>query len=421
MGKRALTFFILLFCLFACAFILPAAAASEAVYVIKLEKEVEQGLYRYLQRTIREANENGAAAIILEIDTPGGFVASAENIQKLIYDSVPVYAYVRYNALSAGAFIALSCDALFMAPGSTIGAAEVRTLTGGEVDQKIIKAWEGKMRTTAQRLGKDEKIAVAMTTESLTLTAAEAEEIGFADGVFADRSEIYDFLGLNNPKEFIAEITLAERLARFVTNPYVAPVILAVGITALVIEILVAGFGLPGIISILAFALFFSGHIFAGLAGREVIFLFIIGLILLLAEALAPGFGVLGIGGLVAVIASVILSAASTGQGVRTLIAAIVLTALVIAVIYRYLKKSPLWSQIVLQHAAKSEDGYLGTGDYSRLVGKEGVTLSVLRPAGLAEFDGERIDVVSEGSFIDRGVKVKVAKVEGTRVVVRPK
>ena len=223
------------------------------------------------------------------------------------------------------------------------------------------------MRTTAQRLGKDEKIAVAMTTESLTLTAAEAEEIGFADGVFADRSEIYDFLGLNNPEEFIAEITLAERLARFVTNPYVAPVILAVGITALVIEILVAGFGLPGIISILAFALFFGSHIFAGLAGREVIFLFIIGLILLLAEAFMPGFGVLGIGGLVAVIASVILSAASTGQGVRTLIAAIVLTAFVIAVIYRYLKRSLLWSQIVLQHAAKSEDGYLGTGDYSGL------------------------------------------------------
>ena len=80
MRKRALTF---LFCSFIS---LPAplfcgCCRSEAVYVIKLEKEVEQGLYRYLQRTIREANENGAAAIILEIDTPGGFVASAENIQ----------------------------------------------------------------------------------------------------------------------------------------------------------------------------------------------------------------------------------------------------------------------------------------------------------------------------------------------------
>ena len=334
--------------------------------MIKLEKEVEQGLYRYLQRTIREANENGAAAIILEIDTPGGFVASAENIQKLIYDSgVPVYAYVRYNALSAGAFIALSCDALFMAPGSTIGAAEVRTLTGGEVDQKIIKAWEGKMRTTAQRLGKDEKIAVAMTTESLTLTAAEAEEIGFADGVFADRSEIYDFLGLNNPEEFIAEITLAERLARFVTNPYVAPVILAVGITALVIEILVAGFGLPGIISILAFALFFGSHIFAGLAGREVIFLFIIGLILLLAEALCPA-SCPGHGGLVAVIASVSFPLPARGVYAHLLLQLV--TAFVIAVIYRYLKDLPLVANCPA--VRQSEDGYL-VSDYSGLWAKK--------------------------------------------------
>ncbi|HHX75541.1 MAG TPA: nodulation protein NfeD [Firmicutes bacterium] len=410
-----------------------AHGAGDIVYVVKIDETVERGLVRYVERAFREAAANDADAIILELNTPGGLVDAAGRIQEVIYDAeIPVYAYVRYDALSAGAFLALSCQALYMAPGSSIGAAEIQNLTGEPVDEKTVSAWESKMRTAAERQGKDAQVAAAMVRkaveieglvgpdELLTLTAEEAVRIGFADGIYARRTDLYEALGLAGAAETVVELSPAERFARFVTGVYIAPLLLAVGLVALVVEVLTAGFGVAGLISIIAFALFFGGHIVAGLAGSEVLFLFVAGIILLLIEAFIPGFGVFGIGGLVAIVASVVLSAASTGEGIRILLSSVVIAALLLAILYRYLKVSGAWSHIVLQYAETKERGYVGTRDYAYLVGKEGTALTALRPSGTCEIDGERIDVVSEGEFITSGTRIKVVKAEGTRVVVRP-
>jgi membrane-bound serine protease (ClpP class) len=112
----------------------------------------------------------------------------------------------------------------------------------------------------------------------------------------------------------------AERLARWITNPTFATLLLTIAIAALIIEVMTAGFGVAGAISILAFVLFFGGHIFAGLAGYEVVALFLIGLILLLVEAFLPNFGIVGGVGILAVAAAVVLTAASTGQGLAMLL-----------------------------------------------------------------------------------------------------
>lgn len=412
---------------------LQAAEEHAKVYVIKLEGEVEAGLYHFLQRAFTEAAENGASAMIMELNTPGGLVNSAKDIRDLIYDSqVPVYAYVRHSALSAGAFLALSCRQLYMAPGSTIGAAEIQNLSGETVDEKIFSAWEAEMRTVAQNQGKDPQVAAAMVRKEiaiegldsdkqlLTLTTAEAEEIGFTDGVFATRAELLSELGLAGAAVHTVNVSPAERLARFVAKPIGATLLLTIGLAAMVIEIFMAGFGAAGIVSILAFALYFGGSMIAGFAGKEVIILFIAGIILLLIEAVIPNFGVVGISGIVAMIAAIILSASSAEQGVYIFLSALLLTAAVVAVAFRYLKRSKVWSQIVLQYAETRERGYVGPTDYSHLVGKPGKTITPLRPAGTAEIDGQRIDVVSEGSFIANSQAVKVVKVEGSRVIVRP-
>ena len=433
MAKKVLVLLLSLACVLVPLFALPAAAESKPlVYIVPVRGEIETGLYNFLKRSFAEAEENQADAIILEINTNGGFVNAAEKISTLIQNSpIPVYAYVRRSAISAGAFIALSCRALYMAPGSAIGAAEVIDLTGQEVSEKTVSSWEGKMRSVAEQQGKDPEIAAAMVRASinipdlskagelLTLTTAEAEQIGFTDGVFASYEELLPALGLAGAQEIVAQEAWAERLARFVTRPYIAVLLVTIGLAALVIEVLTAGFGVAGVISILAFAFFFGGHIAACFAGKEVLFLFVIGIVLLLIEAIIPSFGIIGIGGIVAVVASIVLSAATTGQGLRILLSSIILTVLIVVIAYRFLRKSPLWSQIVLQYAETKERGYVGVSDYSHLVGKVGSTLTALRPAGVAEFDGERFDVVSEGAFIKKAEKVKVIKVEGSRIVVR--
>ncbi|MBT9172859.1 MAG: hypothetical protein DDT21_01245 [Syntrophomonadaceae bacterium] len=416
-------------------FQLPAAAATEqTVYVVPLDGPVERGLVSFLERAFREAAQEEASAIILEINTPGGLLDAALEINDLIADSpVPIFAYVRYRAYSAGAYLALACRALYMAPGSVIGAAEPRSLLGGGevVDEKTLSAWEAAMRAVAERQGKDPQVAAAMVrkeiviedldgdTELLTLTASEAREINFTDGIAGTRSELLEMLGYAGARVVTVGQRPAEQAARFLTSPLMATLLLTIGIAALAMEVMTAGVGVAGAISLLAFALFFGGHVLAGLAGWETIALFVVGLILLLVEAFFPNFGVLGLAGAGAIVASIVLSAATAGEGLRLLASSVVLSALVIAVSFRYLKRSGLWSQIVLQFAETKEQGYVGPGDASYLVGKEGVSLTPLRPAGAAEFEGRRVDVVSEGIFLAAGTPIRVIAVEGTRIVVQ--
>ncbi|MCW3489334.1 NfeD family protein [Dethiobacter alkaliphilus] len=412
----------------------PAVSAEqETVYVIPIGGAVEQGLHRYLERSFREAEEAGAQAIILEINTPGGAVDAATQIRDLIYGAdMPVYAYVRWSAISAGAYIALSADALYMAPGSNIGAAEIQDMSGAEIDEKTRSWWESEMRSVAERQGRDEQVAAAMASpeiaieglvaegEILTLTTAEAERIDFTDGVFTTYSELYEHLGLADAAVERIPLSPAEELARLITHPAVATLLITIGLAALVMEVMTAGFGVAGLVSLLSFSLFFGGHIVAGLAGREVIFLFVIGVILMLVEAFVPNFGILGLSGIASLTASVVLSASTTGQGLRIMIMSVFLAGVIIALSFRMLQKTGLWSQIILQYAETKDLGYVGPSDLTHLLDKTGKAVTFLRPSGTAEIDGQRVDVVSEGGFIAQDTEVKVVKVEGTRVVVRP-
>lgn len=289
------------------------------------------------------------------------------------------------------------------------------------------------MRTVAERQGKDPQVAAAMVRreiaiegvvaagELLTLTSAEAEEIGFTDGIFATRADLLTHLGYRDAVVMLAEQSPAEALARFVTHPTVATLLITIGLAALMIEVMSAGFGVAGLISLLAFGLFFGGHVIAGLAGMEVIFLFILGVVLLLVEAFFPNFGIIGLTGVGAIIASVVLSASTAEEGLRMLAMAVFFSILILLVALRFLKRTGLWNQLVLQFSETKEQGYVGPADMTYLLEKEGVALTPLRPSGTAVINGKRIDVVSEGGFIDQEAVVIVTAVEGTRVVVREK
>ena len=413
----------------------PAVASGQqpVVYVIPVEGTVDASLLRYLQRAFAVAEASKAEAIILEINTPGGLLSSSFEISDLIWASkIPVYSYVRFNALSAGAFLALSSRALYMAPGSAIGAAEPRTMDGQTADEKVLSAWEARMRAVAERQGKDPEIAAAMVRMEvaipdvdeadtlLTLTYREDKDIQFADGIFDSIPELLAELGLADAMTRTVGLAPAEVLARFITNPVVATIFIAIGIAALSIAVMTGDFLLPGGIGIAAFALFFGGHIFAGLAGREVVFLFAAGLFLLIIEAFIPSFGVIGVAGFSAVSVSVAWSAAATGQGWRMLAVAALTAVVLVLIALRFLKRSPAWSQIVLKYSESKSLGYVGPSDVSSLVGAIGTTITPLRPAGLADINGKRMDVVSDGSFVAAATQIVVVKTEGTRIVVRP-
>ncbi|MDO9573533.1 MAG: NfeD family protein [Candidatus Contubernalis sp.] len=118
-------------------------------------------------------------------------------------------------------------------------------------------------------------------------------------------------------------------------------------------------------------------------------------------------------------IASILLSAAQTGEMVTNLVIALILSSIIIGVSLRYVVKSKFLSNIILSFKEDKDLGYVGPQQAFQLLDKEGITLTPLRPSGTAEFDGSRIDVVSEGGFIDVNVTVKVVQVDGPRVIVR--
>ncbi len=148
--------------------------------------------------------------------------------------------------------------------------------------------------------------------------------------------------------------------------------------------------------------------------------IFILALILLIIEMFTPGFGVAGGSGLALFILGIVLTARSFFDAMIMVAILLVLLALVLVFIIRSAKKGRLSRTLVLQSQATAEAGFKSTEDRQELVGQAGVALTNLRPAGTAEFSGERIDVVSEAAFIAKDSKVKVVRVEGRRIVVRP-
>lgn len=408
------------------------AETTKVVYQIPVKQGVEQGLYAFLQRAFTEVNQNNADLVLLEIDTPGGEVEAAGEIGELIRkQEIPVVAYVADEAFSAGTYIALNCDQIIMSPGSAIGAAAPIDLAGNMAGEKFVAAWAKKMASAAQINGRDPKIAEAMVnpdivipglTEKgkiLALDPIQAKEVGYSEGTAKTVEEALTLLNYTDAKVFSVEPTAGEKVARFVTNPFIIPLLLTVGIVGIVIELITPGFGFPGIIGAFSLGLYFFGHYIAGFADMLHIILFLLGLLLLIIELFVPSFGILGILGIGSVISGIVMASYDTAYGFKSLGIALIVTVIVSFLVIKYLGHRGIWNKFILRDQQKNEEGYVAQTDWSNLLGVEGKTVTKLRPSGTAEFDGQLVDVISEGNFLDQGKKVRVVKVEGTRVVVR--
>ena len=415
--------------------ILPAFASSyQTVMVIPVDNTVEKGLAAFMQRAFNEAEKENVDLIILEIDTPGGRVDAAMEIKTIIMNSpIATVALVKGQAISAGALIALSADHIAMQPGATMGDAEIRMGNERVTDEKVLSAWYKELASAAEAQGRDPQIAIAFADRDieipgviaagklLTLTTREAIELGMADYEVRNMEELLDVFGLENPKIINANPTTAERIARFLTNPFVAPLLLTIGIAGIAIEFFTAGFGIFGLIGITALALFFTGFIVLGMSSWTVLLLFILGVLLLLAEAVMPGFGVFGIGGLLAIIASIVLVSPTFEAAIISLTVAIIGTLILLPISFKFLAVRGVWKKLILGNKLDTEEGYIASRkEWADYLNKEGIALNTLRPSGTVELeDGTRLDVVTTGDYITKDSRIKVIKVEGNRIVVR--
>lgn len=413
--------------------IVHAKTKEQPVYVIPVHDTVEKGLLAFINRSIEDAEELNAKAIILDINTPGGAVEAASEIAKSITATdIPLIAFVNKQALSAGAYIALNADQIYMTPGATMGAAAIIDGSGNAADEKAASYWLAAMESAAQQSGRDPIYAKAMADKNidlpdlnaekgklLTLTPAYALQVKYSEGTVNDLNELLETLKLDQYEIVEAEVSLSENIARFLTHPIIVPILLSLGSLGLVLELYSPGFGVPGAVGITSLFLFFYGHLVAGLAGMEAIILFVVGFILLLLELFVPG-GILGIIGIIAVLTSVFLSTSSFELAVYSILIAFILCiAVSIMLIKVFGKNIKIFDRLILKDRARTEKGYVSNVNRLELIGLEGISLTPLRPSGIAIFDHEHLDVVTEGGYIAENKPIKVIKVEGARIVVR--
>jgi membrane-bound serine protease (ClpP class) len=335
--------------------------------------------------------------------------------------------------------IALAAGEIHMRPGSVIGAATPVGGTGETAPEKIVSAMRSTMRALAEARGLDPRVAEAMVDEAidipelvdkgvlLTLTSGEARKVGYAKAEVADEAELLRAIGLPGARVVTVDPNWAEQVVRFLTNPLVSPLLLSLGMLGLVFEIKSGAFGLGGVLSLASLGLFFGSSFVLGLAGWEEVLLLGLGLIALGVEVFVlPGFGVAGFLGIGAIAAAMVLAligaAPTTGdvtQALAILAASLLITAAVVYAWLRHIPSSNRFGGLFLKQGMPQAEGYISAAMRADLMGKDGVALTDLRPAGTATIAGERVDVVTEGEYLNQGSAVRVIRSEGYRLVVQ--
>ena len=432
------------------------------VVVVPLRGEVAPSLLAFLRRAVKTAESDEACAIIFEMNTYGGRLDTAADIVNALNQTkIPTYTFINANAGSAGALIAIATQHIYMAPVSAIGAAAPILPTGEDLPatakEKTISYWSALIRGSAIKSGHNPDIAEAFMNKDkevkigdrvvhpkgavLTLNAQEATERFndkplLAEGIVDSVADLTKKAGLKSNIATI-EPTGFEQIAFWITA--LAPLLLLLGILGAYLEFKIPGATWPGIISAFCFALFFLGHYLAGLAGWEVVSLFILGIVLVLIEILffAHTTIVFGVLGVFLILASLLWTMVDRYPGqnffptgkmlampLLNMFIAIMGSFIVTALLARYLPSTSIYRRFALMDSNPPGPSLVGAPRQfvtalALSPGMQGTAVTVLRPSGKARFADHLVDVVTEGEFIAPQTPVTVIQTDGMRVIVK--
>lgn len=423
----------------------PAMIATQAqgaqgqpapIHVIEIKGVINPLTARYLERALANAEREGAGLLVMRLDTPGGLDSAMREMTKaLLAARVPVAAYVAppgARAASAGMFLALAAHVAAMAPGTNIGAAHPVSL-GEQLDEtassKAAQDAAATARALAAERGRNAEWAEKAVFESESLTSIEALEQDVIDILAVDVDDLLNQLNGREVMTAAGVITLhtrgaavvgvpmnfAEQLLHVITDPNIALLLITLGLYAVLIEFQAPGFGLPGAVGVIALVLAFVGlgSLPLNWAGLGLI---VLGVILVAVEAFSPGFGALGVGGLVMFALGALMLYRPFGPASPTLpnvtvnpwmVAALTLAtgALIFFGVGKALqaRRAPAISDVP-----------------RRMIGSVGQATTDLAPVGTAQIGSELWTAVADdGQPIQAGESVVVVAVEGITVRVR--
>lgn len=442
------------------SFDLLAQDAKPMIYRVNIRENIGSNTWIYLQNGLHEAKKKDAAAVLLHMNTYGGGVLEADSMRTAILNaSLPVYVFIDNNAASAGALISIACDSIFMRSSASIGAATV--VEGGSGERAMDKHqsyMRGIMRATAESHGKvvivrdgdtitkwrrdpmiaeamvDEKVVIpgfADSTQILTLTASQAMELGYCDGIAESVHDvIVTHLGY---KEYSMETynpTMYDKIKGFLMSGIVQAFLIMFIIGGIYFELQSPGIGFPTAIAITAAILYFTPLYLTGYAQNWEVLLFVLGLIFIVFEIFViPGFGIPGILGILFVFSALVLALIGNirfnfeGLPAMEMFRALMIvlggTGMGIALIV-YLSGrigKPGFLQFAALHA--DQEGYISVPmEPISLVGRIGIAATDLRPSGRVNVDGEFYDAISLKGFINKGDEVAIKRYENFQLYV---
>ena len=421
--------------------------------------------FEFMSKTMTRATEEGAAAVLFNLDTPGGLAwnTSTMMMQDLKNLGCRSVSYVNPRAMSAGALIAIATEAIYMSPVSSIGAASPinqMDMNMGDTERaKMNSAFMGMARSAAKSNGHNPAVVESMIDKDVGLKIGDVEIIPkgkictldqveattlhngqplLAKGIAKDLQEVLKKEGIKG-EVVTAEPKGFELVAIWITQ--YASILLVIGLVAGYMEMQHPGLGIPGVISAIAFFLFFFGHYTAGsLVGYETVVIFLVGVVLIIVELFVfPGHIVPGLLGLVCLFGALIYTMAGWDFNVpadgafpvrlddyavalRNILIAFVGAMVIIILLMRYFPSSGPFKFLVLDAEVRGEQASI-EGEGQRLassvaVGDPGITRSAMRPYGNVDFGGRQLEAVVEGDYMGPGEKVCVRSITGGKIVV---
>jgi membrane-bound serine protease (ClpP class) len=433
-----------------------AVARKMTVYVIPVREEINKPTLYIIRRGLKEAIEQKADAVVLDMDTPGGALDVTFEIMEAL-DKFPglTLTYVNKEAMSAGAFISAATKEIYFAPNGVIGAAAPVLSTGGDVDktmkQKIVSYLRARMRASSEGKGYRGQVISAMIDEDyelkigdkvlkpkgelLSLTATEAlEKYGeppqalLGAGKAADiEALLQSRFGATGYEVRNFKVTWSEELAQYLTA--LSPILLGLGLLALFIEFKTPGFGIFGITGIVLLAVVFLSSYVAGFSGHEPLLVFAVGLLLVGIELFFfPGVFIVALLGIGLMLGSLVwamadlwpgqpLTVAWSGdafvQPLQNLGLGMVLAVVMGVALVRYLPHGWVWDKLVVGSAIGGAAQVAGlspqeAGAVESLIGQRGMAATVLRPSGQVEIGGRRYEAIVEVGAVNAGDAVVV-------------
>lgn len=425
----AILLFIMALALSFFTYLSPAEAKTDKVCVVKISGEIDNTTNMYVKRALAGAKKDKCKVVVIEINSTGGDVGLCEQIKDSILKCpAETICFVNDKATGTASIIPLACDKVYMSASAVWGGVQPAPNSTFKASLEALATAKNKPANFAGAMADPNYDIEGLKNDgkSLSMIPEMAMNLNLANGTAGNINEFLQPPHGDSLRVIEKKPTWMEMLSGAVANPFFSIIILALGLCAVIKEILVPGNGVAAATALVLFTIFFGGKFIAGSSTVLAMIIFLIGIVLLVAEFIVfPGFGVTGVLGIGCVGASIVMSFEDLNTGLSVFSLVMILSVVLSVLFFKYISKSQfILDKFAIKPIDDGMDAVVAEQeeiDFNSFLGKTGKSTTDLKPYGKAIFEGSTVDVTTnDGRYAAKDEEVVVIQVEGNKIVVMP-